>query len=266
MNRRPPVRLACALATVALLAVGCAEASNERASGWQPDEELAVELETAERRVSERAGFEARIGELAAIDPELVTCVVDDFVGARGEAAPGEILDPDTDGAREIEPLQRALAVCGADRAVAEAWIPPLAVELTTHGRFIECVAEASRPWVAERVAQTIVDGSSAAGDDADEEPSLSAVGREAELDHNVDEVWLAGAVDRCDAGAAMMAAIATVHPQIGEDARTPRRWLCAAGKAPDGTFDDAVDPSVVESEPRAAGLEAKIAPFFEDC
>ena len=247
MTRSVSSRVVALVLGIVVLGAGCG-ALEDPENGWTVDEEAVAERRAADEVTAARerlAGVARQVGTLSVDDAD---CVVAGLLDERPDDAALDLVDPDVDSSRLQTPLATALVECDAVEAVAAEWIPELAVTLAGETGPQQCVRDTAEPWAADRFAEVVLAGGFAADEVA------------------VDRTWLAGVVDGCDAGAAMMAADATLAPRVGADARTPSRWLCAAAAAPVGAFDDFLDPAVVDDEARLEALESRITGYFTGC
>lgn len=247
MRLRPLARLAPLTVVLALLSTGCGALDSPEPT-WVADDASVAERQVADDLAAARGRLSSLLQRVGSVDPERADCIIDGLVDARSDDAVLQIGDTETVSTSLQAPIAASVISCGAAEDLIERWIPELVVELRREAGPQSCVAEAARPWVADRFAEIVADGGLAEDEDV------------------VDAAWLARRVDACDAGAAMMAAAAMLHPQVGADARTPSRWLCAAAAAPAGIFDPLLDPAVTGDDAQAERLESRIAPFFADC
>ena len=241
--RLPLAPAAASMLAAVVLASGCGN-FEEPESAWTADEEALAERAVAAAEDEARASVVTLVGGLGELDEESATCIVDELPATVVSA----VTDDDTDATRHRSTVADAVATCGVATEIAERWIPELTVEVRGLEGPLGCVADSAAAWAPGRMAELAVAG----GLDEDETAR--------------DATWLSGEVDRCDAGASMQAAAATLHPQVGKDARTPRRWRCAAAAAPAGAFDELLDPAVTGDEARAAAADQRAAAWFEAC
>jgi len=211
-------RLVGVLALVML--AGACGAVDEPEAKWVTDEAALAERQVALDRLEARERLDATVRELGGVGADHAECIADALTADDDDALVALFAD---DGAPGMaDEVAQATRRCGADETVVVTWIPELGVELPRYEDRFDCVTAEARPWVTERFAVAVAD------------PETRS-----EADERVDHDWLAGVVDRCDAGGPILAARAELVPQVGADALTPRRWLCLSDALGPGYYDD---------------------------